>query len=78
MGILKNVECFIDRFRTKHIAFQVVGRGYQDDAQVTDPKPSTYAAKARERRRPTKSEYACFVCCAEVFTQTVNLGTERC
>ena len=37
--------------------YQVVGRGYHEDAHVSDPKPSTYAAKARERRKPTKSEY---------------------
>ncbi len=37
---------------------QVVGRGYYEDAQVANLKPTTYAAKNKERRRPSKSEYS--------------------
>ena len=37
----------------------IVGRGYGEDSQLSEPKPSlhaSHAVKARERRRFTKSE----------------------
>ena len=36
---------------------QIVGKGYAEDSQPAEPKPSTHATKAKDRRRVSKSEY---------------------
>ena len=35
----------------------IVGKGYAEDAQPAEPKPSLHTGKARERRRFNKSEF---------------------
>ena len=37
----------------------MVGRGYHDDAQTSDPKTSSYANKVKDRRRVAKSKTFC-------------------
>ncbi len=47
--------------KNNHPDVAIVGKGYGEDSHAVEPKPSSHAQKAKERRKPYKSKRRYFM-----------------